>query len=147
MKSLFPASGKTPPKALEKRAKSNYCGSCYGAESESRQCCSTCEDVRGAYQAKGWVLSDLSAIEQCRDEGLPAMMASAEKEGCRFNGTVTVEKVIGGFHFAPGRSYQAGGGNVHVHDIASLSQKIVSWFSSPLFFFFLPIPLLHVEEV
>lgn len=112
-----------PPGAVQKRANPDYCGSCYGAESATHKCCNTCEEVRAAYQAKGWVLNDLNVIEQCRDEGLPQMMASAENEGCRFNGTVMVEKVIGSFHFAPGKSYQAGGGNIHVHDIASLTKK------------------------
>ena len=30
------------------------CESCYGAESESRKCCPTCDDVKAAYRLKGW---------------------------------------------------------------------------------------------
>ena len=30
------------------------CGSCYGAETEERKCCNTCNEVRDAYRAKTW---------------------------------------------------------------------------------------------
>ena len=47
----------------------NYCGSCYGAEAESGECCNSCEDVRNAYRLKGWVMPDYDGIEQCQREG------------------------------------------------------------------------------
>ena len=37
------------------------CGSCYGAKNG---CCNTCEDVRAAYEAKGWVFN-AALILQC----------------------------------------------------------------------------------
>lgn len=32
----------------------NVCGSCYGAESTTYPCCSTCDEVKAAYRTKGW---------------------------------------------------------------------------------------------
>lgn len=36
-------------------------------------------------------------------------------EGCRLEGVIRVNKVVGNFHIAPGRSFTAG--NVHAHDL------------------------------
>ena len=40
------------------------CASCYGAETEERPCCPTCEDVRLAYKGKGWSFSSAKNIAQ-----------------------------------------------------------------------------------
>jgi hypothetical protein len=37
------------------------------------------------------------------------------KEGCRIEGGLRVNKVVGNFHIAPGRSFSSG--NMHVHDL------------------------------
>lgn len=42
-------------------------------------------------------------------------MDSQRKEGCRIEGGLRVNKVIGNFHIAPGRSFT--NGNLHVHDL------------------------------
>jgi len=47
----------------------SYCGSCYGAEEKSGQCCNTCEAVRKAYLAKGWSIRSIDSFEQCQKEG------------------------------------------------------------------------------
>ena len=39
-------------------------------------------------------------------------------EGCTVSGYLEVNKVIGNFHFAPGRSFQGQGG-AHVHDTST----------------------------
>ncbi|XP_061367863.1 uncharacterized protein LOC133310873, partial [Gastrolobium bilobum] len=41
-----------------------YCGSCYGAEGSDEDCCNNCEEVREAYQKKGWGLSNPDLIDQ-----------------------------------------------------------------------------------
>ena len=41
------------------------CGSCYGAGEEG-ECCDSCEDVKRAYQRKGWHLENPDAIVQVR---------------------------------------------------------------------------------
>ncbi|CAH8377971.1 unnamed protein product [Eruca vesicaria subsp. sativa] len=43
-----------------------YCGSCYGAEASDDECCNSCEEVREAYQKKGWAMSDPDIIDQCK---------------------------------------------------------------------------------
>jgi hypothetical protein len=40
---------------------------------------------------------------------------SQRKEGCRIEGGIRVNKVVGNFHIAPGRSFS--NGNMHVHDL------------------------------
>jgi hypothetical protein len=42
-------------------------------------------------------------------------MKEQADQGCRVHGDITVNKVAGNFHIAPGRSFQ--NGNMHVHDI------------------------------
>ena len=43
------------------------CGSCYGAETNERKCCNTCEEVQDAYRNKGWGVQDYSKFEQCKN--------------------------------------------------------------------------------
>jgi endoplasmic reticulum-Golgi intermediate compartment protein 3 len=46
-----------------------YCGPCYGGKSPREdECCNSCKDVRDAYQAKGWAITDYNAFEQCARE-------------------------------------------------------------------------------
>jgi endoplasmic reticulum-Golgi intermediate compartment protein 3 len=45
------------------------CGSCMGAESVEGQCCNTCDQVRKAYEERGWLLVDLHGVPQCVREG------------------------------------------------------------------------------
>jgi hypothetical protein len=42
-------------------------------------------------------------------------MREQANQGCRIHGHVTVNKVAGNLHIAPGRSFQRG--NMHIHDI------------------------------
>lgn len=41
-------------------------------------------------------------------------------EGCRIEGTLRVNKVVGNFHLAPGRSFS--NGNTHIHDLGSYQE-------------------------
>jgi len=91
------------------------CGSCYGAESPTYPCCNTCEEVRKAYQSKGWALNDPDGIEQCKQEHWKEKWDEQLKEGCRVYGYIQVSKVAGNFHIAPGKSFQQH--HVHVHDL------------------------------
>ncbi|WVR03852.1 hypothetical protein IAU60_000849 [Kwoniella sp. DSM 27419] len=85
---------------------SGYCGSCYGASPPESGCCNSCEEVRQAYLRKGWSFSDPSGIEQCVEEGWEEKMEQQNTEGCRIDGHVRVNKVIGNLHFSPGKSFQ-----------------------------------------
>src|SRR5204862_8074236 len=47
----------------------DYCGPCYGGTpSNEKGCCNTCKDVREAYQANGWAITDYNSIEQYAKE-------------------------------------------------------------------------------
>jgi hypothetical protein len=82
-----------------------YCGSCYGAEESDDQCCNTCEEVRDAYRKKGWALTNVELIDQCKREGFVQRLRDEQGEGCNIHGFVDVNKVAGNFHFAPGKSF------------------------------------------
>eukprot|EP00667_Euglena_gracilis_P010312 EG_transcript_10495 len=90
-----------------------YCGSCYGAELVPSQCCNTCDEVKEAYRARGWALSQQTQTEQCMRERLERQMRASAEEGCNIYGFLQVNKVQGNFHFAPGKSFMHGGNHVH----------------------------------
>jgi len=93
---------------LDKVAKARgagYCGSCYGGQGPESGCCQTCEDVRQAYLNRGWSFTNPDAIEQCISEHWTQRIHEQAHEGCNIAGKVTVNKVIGNFHFSPGKSY------------------------------------------
>ena len=54
-------------------------------------------------------------MEQCEREHYGERLDSQRKEGCRIEGGIRVNKVVGNFHIAPGRSFS--NGNMHVHDL------------------------------
>ncbi|KAG5453770.1 Endoplasmic reticulum-Golgi intermediate compartment protein 3 [Clonorchis sinensis] len=93
----------------------DYCGSCYGAESETRKCCNTCKEIQLAYQERHWVVKNLSVFEQCREEQWDDTLANLGSEGCRIQGSLQVNKVAGSFHITPGNSYASD--QVHVHNL------------------------------
>ncbi|TGZ75422.1 hypothetical protein CRM22_000378 [Opisthorchis felineus] len=104
-----PSQGKVATKGPD------YCGSCYGAESETRKCCNTCKEIQLAYQERHWVVKNLSVFEQCREEQWDDTLANLGSEGCRIQGSLEVNKVAGSFHITPGNSYAAD--QVHVHNL------------------------------
>jgi len=99
------------------------CGDCYGAQSPAIPCCNTCDDLRRAYEAKGWLLNR-DNVPQCVDEMNTEDMKSQKsaKEGCRVYGYVTVDKVAGNFHIAPGVSLQSG--HQHIHSTSMFGDDI-----------------------
>jgi len=93
-------------------ADEKYCGSCYGSK---EGCCNTCEEVKEAYRLKGWGFTSPSKIEQCVREGFEDKLKAQKNEGCRVHGFISVNKVAGNFHIAPGKSFQQN--QQHVHDM------------------------------
>ncbi|OJD22019.1 hypothetical protein ACJ73_06638 [Blastomyces percursus] len=97
----------------------NYCGSCYGApappNAQKPGCCNTCDEVREAYATKRWSFGRGENVEQCEKEGYSANLDAQRREGCRVEGVIRVNKVVGNFHIAPGRSFT--NGNMHAHDL------------------------------
>ncbi|CAF0810056.1 unnamed protein product [Adineta ricciae] len=105
------------------------CESCYGAESESRKCCPTCDDVKAAYRLKGWSF-DATGVQQCIREGQAIGMLGANeslsdmKEGCRVHGHLEVNKVAGNFHIAPGQSFQQQ--HLHIHSLRNIRLNMLN---------------------
>ncbi|MCJ1404679.1 hypothetical protein MMC11_007905 [Xylographa trunciseda] len=97
----------------------DYCGGCYGATAPPNAikagCCNTCEEVREAYASVSWAFGRGENVEQCEREHYGERLDSQRKEGCRIEGGLRVNKVVGNFHIAPGRSFS--NGNMHVHDL------------------------------
>lgn len=95
-----------------------YCGPCYGATPPDGKgsCCNTCDDVREAYATQGWGLAnDGKGIEQCEREHYAEHLAEQRDEGCNLAGHLQVNKVVGNFHIAPGKSFSTN--TMHVHDL------------------------------
>ncbi|KAI9142954.1 endoplasmic reticulum vesicle transporter-domain-containing protein [Paraphysoderma sedebokerense] len=103
------------PEKVLNGTSSKACGDCFGGVPPPSGCCNTCEDVRVAYQKKGWSLNKPEEIEQCVREGWVTLMKEQAEEGCNVHGHLEVNKVAGNFHFAPGRSFQQA--HMHIHDM------------------------------
>eukprot|EP00762_Andalucia_godoyi_P003319 ANDGO_06519.mRNA.1 putative endoplasmic reticulum-Golgi intermediate compartment protein 3 len=95
--------------ALEKARQprpEGYCGSCFGAESETMACCNTCDDVKTAYRAKGWAFIPSEQVEQCVRDALERKMKRSRERGCNIKGTMKVNRVAGNLHFTPSSAFQ-----------------------------------------
>ncbi|GAA5993626.1 hypothetical protein JCM11641_001033 [Rhodosporidiobolus odoratus] len=96
-----------------------YCGNCYGgtppADGTNPGCCNTCDDVRESYVRRGWSFVNPDSVEQCVSEGWSDKIKQQSDEGCNLAGKVRVNKVLGSFHFSPGRSFQQNA--MHIHDL------------------------------
>ncbi|KAF8571470.1 hypothetical protein P879_02294 [Paragonimus westermani] len=108
----------------DRRNDPHHCGSCYGAESDTRKCCNTCKEVQLAYHEQHWVVKNVSVFEQCREENWDDKLAKLGSEGCRIHGELQVNKVAGSFHIAPGSSFATN--NVHVHNMQGLTDAHVN---------------------
>ncbi|KAL3424844.1 COPII-coated vesicle membrane protein [Phlyctema vagabunda] len=97
----------------------DYCGECYGAtpppNAQKTGCCNTCDEVREAYASVSWAFGRGENVEQCEREHYGERLDAQRHEGCRIEGGLRVNKVVGNFHIAPGRSFS--NGNMHVHDL------------------------------
>lgn len=106
----------------------NYCGSCYGVpappNAQKAGCCNTCDEVREAYAQVSWAFGRGENVEQCEREGYGKRLDEQRNEGCRIEGGIRVNKVVGNFHIAPGRSMSQG--NMHIHDLESYLTSPVS---------------------
>lgn len=96
-----------------------YCGNCYGApappDASKAGCCNTCEEVREAYASVSWAFGRGENVEQCEREHYSQKLDEQKGQGCRIEGGFRVNKVVGNFHIAPGRSFS--NGQMHVHDL------------------------------
>lgn len=102
-------------KNLDDKRGSGYCGSCFGARPDG-ECCNSCDEVKKAYQEKGWAFHDGQGIQQCEEEHYTDNLQQTKDEGCNIAGKVFVNKVIGDLHFAPGASITHD--QQHTHDMS-----------------------------
>ncbi|GAV78557.1 COPIIcoated_ERV domain-containing protein, partial [Cephalotus follicularis] len=79
-------------------------------------------------------------IIQCKREGFLQRIKDEEGEGCNIYGFLEVNKVVGNFHFAPGKSFQQS--NVHVHDLLEFQKDSFNDFK--LLPYKLPVTLSHI---
>jgi endoplasmic reticulum-Golgi intermediate compartment protein 3 len=102
------------------------CGSCMGAQLTEDQCCNTCDDVRAAYEKRGWLIVDMHAIPHCAREGKSGLTEGSfnPAEGCNVHGYVEVIKVAGKIHIAPGHSFSFHGRTLH--DISAIKDKKIN---------------------
>ncbi|KAI9224497.1 endoplasmic reticulum-golgi intermediate compartment protein 3 [Blastocladiella britannica] len=90
-----------------------YCGGCYGATAlAANGCCNTCKDIEDAYSRMGWSFRGAETMEQCIAEGYAEKLKQQDREGCLLYGHLSVNKVAGNFHLAPGRSFEQAGGDL-----------------------------------
>lgn len=99
------------------------CGSCFGAERSSKDCCQTCSDILDRYAQLGWDIKDVqSSAPQCINEKSDAEKEAKEGEGCLLEGKLHVNKVKGNFHVALGRSVNYKGRVIHQFQPEMLSK-------------------------
>lgn len=93
----------------------NGCGSCMGAQTSADECCNTCDSVKKAYERRGWLLTDLSAVPQCQREGVTTLTPGEydPDRGCNIHGFIEISKVAGRIHITPGHSFQFHGRTLH----------------------------------
>ncbi|KAF8245990.1 DUF1692-domain-containing protein [Wilcoxina mikolae CBS 423.85] len=121
--SAFPESKPLESQALDlhpveepKHLDPNYCGECYGASPPAgKKCCNTCAEVREAYEKAGWAFGLGEGVKQCENEHYGEHIKAMAEEGCNIAGHLSVNKVIGNFHIAPGKSFSTP--QMHVHDL------------------------------
>lgn len=111
------------------RSNAEYCGPCYGAldqngnegkKPEDKVCCNNCDEVREAYVRANWAFYDGKNVEQCESEGYVERINLRLTEGCRVKGTVSINRVAGNLHVAPGASFSGAG--QHTHDLSLYDQ-------------------------
>lgn len=70
-----------------------------------------------------WAFGRGEHVEQCEREHYSERLDAQRNEGCRIEGGIRVNKVVGNFHIAPGRSFSSG--NMHVHDLNNFLESPV----------------------
>ena len=104
----------TAARVMERKPKkrSNICEII--AYFDSCRCCNTCDDLKRAYQAKGWNINLLlrNATQCLRDHSNPFANVR-QGEGCRISGSMKVNKVAGNFHMTLGESIVRDGAHIH----------------------------------
>lgn len=102
-----------------------YCGSCYGA-GQPDECCNTCDDVKRAYQTKGWNFEPNLDVKQCHNSPNSHEMAG---EGCNIHGIVSLSSGGGNLHVTPGHELENFGKTFAFNDLADLLNQAYETFN------------------
>lgn len=95
------------------------CGDCYGATSQSRKCCNSCQEIMDAYQVRSWSIKQMPSWNQCINEHI----SFTGEEKCILNGSIVTSTWLrGGFHIAPGINTKSPFG--HMHDYSPLEDNL-----------------------
>lgn len=101
------------------------CGSCYGA-GEPEECCNTCDDVKRAYQRRGWNFDPKMDIKQCHN----AKNSNEQiDEGCNVHGVVALSTGGGNLHITPGHELENFGKTFAFKDLAELVKQAFETFN------------------
>lgn len=105
------------------------CGNCYVAGAPG-QCCQTCDEVKQAYEVKGWRFKP-QGIKQCDREAYVTNMKDqfAEDGGCQLYGILELNKASGHFHIAPHKRLQENGVRSGLIDLMELISFAFSQFN------------------
>lgn len=101
------------------------CGSCYGASPEG-ECCNTCDDVKRAYQIRGWQFAPNLDVKQCRAEKNANEMTG---EGCNVHGMVSISSGGGHVHVTPGHELENFGKTFAFKDMFDLVSQAFETFN------------------
>lgn len=101
------------------------CGSCYGAGSED-ECCNTCDDVKRAYQRKGWTFAPNLDVVQCHSS---PNSNELKGEGCNVHGLVALSTGGGNLHITPGHELENFGKTFHFQDLNDLLTQAYETFN------------------
>ena len=78
------------------------------------RCCNTCDELKRAYEAKGWNTNLIvrNSTQCLKDKNNPFANV-LPGEGCRVSGSMKVNKVAGNFHMTLGDSIVRDGAHIH----------------------------------
>ena len=102
-----------------------YCGSCYGAGTDG-ECCNTCDDVKHAYQRRGWQFTPNMDVKQCHDSLNSNKMIG---EGCNIHGLVSLSSGGGNLHITPGHELENFGKKFAFQDLTDLINQAFDTFN------------------
>jgi hypothetical protein len=108
---------------------SNNCGNCYGAGTNG-ECCNTCDEVKQAYERKGWHLQP-QEISQCQNRLKLDNWKDqfADTGGCQLYGHLELNKASGHFHISPHKNLKHAGNPSGLADFLELIAFTFSQFN------------------
>lgn len=106
---------------IAKQTLETECRPCYGLLPEGR-CCRTCERLINLAKAQGKPV-EMEKWEQCGSNNITKGRKTVDStEKCLVKGKVTINRINGNFHIAPGRNVKNRAR--HIHDLHSVTDHL-----------------------